>query len=97
VAEASNCVSAVMPRTTGGQDPIVKYEAEPPAWLTTSHSTADLGQSFPCSITVRTLTLRTGYPGFHPPRPDQEEDLLSDHNVKQGYSAAQVIGVRIFE
>ncbi|KAG7090909.1 hypothetical protein E1B28_009986 [Marasmius oreades] len=26
-----------------------------------------------------------GYAGFHPPRPGQEEDLLSENNVKNGY------------
>ncbi|KAF9268799.1 hypothetical protein L218DRAFT_984144 [Marasmius fiardii PR-910] len=26
-----------------------------------------------------------GYSGFHPPRPGQEEDLLSENNVKNGY------------
>lgn len=36
-----------------------------------------------------------GYHGFHPPRRHQEEDLLSDHNVKHGYSATHTIKVCI--
>ncbi|KAF8590944.1 hypothetical protein K439DRAFT_1120420 [Ramaria rubella] len=68
-----------MPRASGGKEPIDKYQTEPPPWLTTSHSSADLG-----------------YHGFHPPRPNQEEDLLSDQNVKHGYSATHTIGAEYY-
>jgi len=26
-----------------------------------------------------------GYPGFHPPRPGQDEDVLSDKHIKDGF------------
>ncbi|KAF8532506.1 hypothetical protein JB92DRAFT_3138291 [Gautieria morchelliformis] len=68
-----------MPRASGGNDPIKKYQTEPPPWLIPSHSIADLG-----------------YHGFHPPRRHQEEDLLSDHNVKHGYSATHTIGAEYY-
>ncbi|KAJ3781694.1 hypothetical protein GGU10DRAFT_98188 [Lentinula aff. detonsa] len=32
-----------------------------------------------------------GYPNFHPPRPGQEEDILSESNVKNGFVLSQVV------
>ncbi|KAF9070892.1 hypothetical protein BDP27DRAFT_1419656 [Rhodocollybia butyracea] len=32
-----------------------------------------------------------GYPNFHPPRPGQDEDILSEANVKNGFILAQAV------
>ncbi|KAF9484513.1 hypothetical protein BDN70DRAFT_872547 [Pholiota conissans] len=37
-----------------------------------------------------------GYAGFHPPRPGQAEDVLSDSNVKNGYILGQAVSVETF-
>jgi mediator of RNA polymerase II transcription subunit 12 len=37
-----------------------------------------------------------GYLGFHPPRPGQDEDLLTDSNVKQGFILGSQVNVRRF-
>ncbi|KAF5322492.1 hypothetical protein D9619_001365 [Psilocybe cf. subviscida] len=37
-----------------------------------------------------------GYVGYHPPKPGQEEDALSENNVKNGYHLAQPVSVETF-
>lgn len=34
-----------------------------------------------------------GYVGFHPPRPGQDEDTLSESNVKNGFILGQPVAV----
>ncbi|GJJ06592.1 hypothetical protein Clacol_000785 [Clathrus columnatus] len=68
-----------MSRNGEGSESLKKYHTEPPQWLSTAHSSADLG-----------------FHGFFPPRPDQPEDLLSDSNVKHGYSATHTMGAEHF-
>ena len=34
-----------------------------------------------------------GYVGFHPPRPGQDEDSLSESNVKNGFILGQPVAV----
>jgi len=34
-----------------------------------------------------------GYIGFHPPRPGQDEDNLSETNIKNGFILAQPVAV----
>ncbi|TFL04760.1 hypothetical protein BDV98DRAFT_330597 [Pterulicium gracile] len=34
-----------------------------------------------------------GYVGFYPPQPDQEEEILSDYNVKNGFSVGHPVSV----
>lgn len=72
------------------------YESHPPEWLPKIHGSADLGgaprwQSF-SSISLLIIYL-SGYAGFHPPRPGQDEDALSEPNVKNGYILAQAVSV----
>ncbi|TFK74611.1 hypothetical protein BDN72DRAFT_955610 [Pluteus cervinus] len=42
------------------------------------------------------LSADLGYPGFHPPRPGQEEDLLSEANVRHGFTAPQPVNAEHF-
>ncbi|KAJ8455905.1 hypothetical protein ONZ45_g18844 [Pleurotus djamor] len=37
-----------------------------------------------------------GYPGFHPPRPGQDEDILSEQNVKNGFVADHPVSAESF-
>ncbi|CAA7259196.1 unnamed protein product [Cyclocybe aegerita] len=37
-----------------------------------------------------------GYPGFHPPRPGQDEDVLSETNIKNGFILSQPVSVETF-
>ncbi|KAF4567767.1 RNA polymerase II mediator complex subunit [Pleurotus pulmonarius] len=37
-----------------------------------------------------------GYPGFYPPRPGQDEDVLSDYNVKNGFTAEPAVSAETF-
>jgi len=59
------------------------YESHPPAWLPKIHSSGDLG-IIHFSRLLHVLNLSSGYPGFHPPRPRQDEDILTTANVKDG-------------
>lgn len=43
------------------------------------------------AIELRYSTDFAGYPGFHPPRPGQDEDVLTDANVKQGFQLGQQV------
>jgi hypothetical protein len=38
-----------------------------------------------------------GYVGFHPPRPGQDEDSLSESNVKNGFILGQPVAVGTHE
>lgn len=86
-----------MPRSGESSEPLKKYHAEPPQWLSTAHSSADLGMfaysnSYPPGM-ANEFWSNPGFHGFFPLRPDQPEDLLSDSNVKHGYSATHTMGV----
>lgn len=48
-------------------------------------------QSFSSISLLKTCLI--GYAGFHPPRPGQDEDALSEPNVKNGYILAQAVSV----
>ena len=39
-------------------------------------------------------SLDAGYSGFYPPRPGQDEDVLSETAVKQGFILAPAVPVR---
>jgi mediator of RNA polymerase II transcription subunit 12 len=68
------------------QEPPPIYESQPPTWLPKSHRTADVGE--PRDILMKSypiIFIHTGYPGFHPPCPGQDEDVLSDKHVKDGF------------
>ncbi|KIM45096.1 hypothetical protein M413DRAFT_441761 [Hebeloma cylindrosporum] len=41
-------------------------------------------------------TADLGYVGFHPPRPGQDEDSLSENNVKNGFILGQPVAVEAF-
>lgn len=86
---------AAMPRNpVVGRDPIEKYQTEPPPWLTASHSSADLGEfGLIANVCSDAHPLMIGYHSFYPPRPDQPEDLLTEHHVKHGYFAPETVGV----
>lgn len=62
------------------------YESHPPAWLPKTHASADLGM-YTYTIHYEKLIFlrRIGYSGFHPPRPGQDEDVMSPANVKNGF------------
>ena len=36
-----------------------------------------------------------GYSGFHPPHPGQDEDILSDANVKNGFVLGHPVSVSL--
>ena len=38
-------------------------------------------------------TPSAGFQGFHPPRPGEDEDLLTESNIRQGYQCAQAVPV----
>jgi len=62
------------------------YESQPPTWLPKTHKSADVGE--PCHTTskpYRIIFIHTGYPNFHPPCPGQDEDVLSDKHIKDGF------------
>jgi mediator of RNA polymerase II transcription subunit 12, fungi type len=64
------------------------YKAKPPGWLSEVHKSADLGEyGFKAALVCLS---GLGYLGFHPPHPDQEEDLLSEKFIKEGFSATSV-------
>jgi len=72
-------------------EPLQIYSSAPPSWLPKIHSHADLGQfdsvglhQFPPTHETATADGITGYHGFQPPHPGQEEDILSESNVKNG-------------
>ena len=67
------------------------YRSAPPDWLPKIHSHADLGQFhltapllFPSIHRTVVVNGVVGFHGFQPPRPGQEEDILSQSNVKNG-------------
>ena len=78
-------------------EPLPVYELRPPAWLPKSHISADLGELFRYRIVeVQALTIvPSGYTGFHPPRPHQVEEVLTETNVKNGLVIPQSVPVWI--
>lgn len=71
------------------------YECQPPPWLPKVHTAADLG-TFVLSILICcSLYFSLGYVGFFPPRPDQEEEVLTENNVKNGLHQVAYIPVCI--
>lgn len=72
------------------------YESLPPRWLPKIHDTADLGQNHLMHAQFEhylTSLFSLGYVGFHPPRPGQDEDTLSESNVKSGFILPQPVPV----
>ena len=74
-------------------EPLQIYRSTPPDWLPKIHSHADLGQFHPAAFrllpSIHETAIANGIVGFHgfqPPRPGQEEDVLSQFNVKNGIS-----------
>jgi mediator of RNA polymerase II transcription subunit 12 len=72
-------------------EPLQIYRSAPPDWLPKLHSQADLGQFHPAALQLSHSIHETaavngivGFHGFQPPRPGQEEDILSQSNVKNG-------------
>lgn len=61
-------------------DVVTPYHQEPPAWRPLLH---------PGSASL-------GVPDYHPPRPGQEEDQMSDTHVKHGMQAKQIISNESF-
>ena len=62
------------------------YESRPPVWLPKLHGTADLGEHCVKFIVFEAiLNSLQGYIGFHPPRTGQDEDGLSESNIKNGF------------
>ncbi|KAF8638047.1 hypothetical protein AX16_010679 [Volvariella volvacea WC 439] len=57
------------------------------ATTTTTATSLPLYESHPPYWLPRAhLTADLGYPGFHPPRPGQEEDVLTESNVRNGFT-----------
>ena len=48
---------------------------------------------FPCTTVDYLAFILPGYVGFHPPRPGQDEDSLSEINVKNGFILGQPVVV----
>lgn len=72
------------------------YESHPPAWLPTFHGSADLGIAvFSVNNCLLTHKISLGYPGFHPPRPGHDEDVLTENSVKIGYILSQSVSVSL--
>jgi mediator of RNA polymerase II transcription subunit 12 len=70
----------------GQEPPSPIYESLPPPWLPKSHRTADVGEHPRlCKHLPNHSYACLGYPGFHPPRPGQDEDVLSDKHIKDGF------------
>ena len=78
----------------GDKEPLPVYQCLPPEWLPKAHSSADLGAQTLLPVLEPLGQLIVGYVGFYPPRPDQEEEILSETNVKNGLSHGQVVEVR---
>lgn len=82
-----------------GKDKPAIYQSVPPKWLPTSSTSGDLGERLyldqlsDVSNISHTRNLQ-GFPGFYPPYPGQEEDLLTDSNVKSGFTLKHVVNVR---
>lgn len=70
------------------------YDSQPPKWLPKSHATADLGTELPFWLNFRLLRISTGYSGFFPPKPGQDEDVLSPERVKKGFLLSAEVSVR---
>jgi mediator of RNA polymerase II transcription subunit 12, fungi type len=71
------------------------YECQPPTWLPAIHGAADLGAYDSHGEFVKGTESQTlGYPGFHPPKPGQDEDILSAKHVKEGFAMSNPVNVR---
>jgi mediator of RNA polymerase II transcription subunit 12 len=71
------------------------YDSRPPLWLPKIHASGDLGkEQFILPLVFNTShRFFLGYPGFHPPRPGQDEDVLSEANIKNGFTIGYSIPV----
>lgn len=82
----------------GDKEPLPIYESKPPEWLPKSHVSSDLGASSIYALGPPLLTSwsfgSTGFVGFYPPRPDQEEEILTETNVKNGLILGLSVPVR---
>lgn len=73
--------------------PLPLYQSQPPPWLPPAHISSELGITcFFISHNIR-VDNETGYVGYHPPRVHQEEDVLSDANVKNGFALPLTVPV----
>jgi len=81
-------------REPNNDQTLALYESHPPKWLPKTHGSADLGWTNNIVDGIQ-LTRYPGYPGFHPPRPGQEEDILSEVNVKNGFVLQHLIAVSL--
>jgi hypothetical protein len=80
--------------------PLQLQVAHPPDWLPEAHTAADLGSWAPRRtdyFIVTALTRRfccVGRFGYHFPHPKQEEDILTEANVKDGLHLPTPVAVR---
>lgn len=74
-------------------DPLPLYECHPPVWVPSTHRVADLGKLRKAVLEPCTKHHLVGYPGFHPPHPSQDEHVLSESNIKSGFSLPQYVQV----
>lgn len=65
--------------------PLPIYDSRPPAWVPPSHQSADVGESREHYNVPDLMHGFSGHLGFHPPYPGQDEDVLSETNVKSGF------------
>ena len=88
-----------MPTNRNDELPLKIEDLRPPIWLPEAHATADLGtfSSFTSHLErTRRLTDHRnliGYIGYHPPRPDREEDILTETAVKNGLVLSPSVAV----
>lgn len=81
--------------STKHENPLPIYDSRPPPWVPPSHQSADIGksleQTIKCAETNARISL--GHLGFHPPYPEQVEDILSETNVKSGFVLSPYVQV----
>lgn len=77
------------------KDPMQIFQLKPPEWLPKVHIQADLGPFayFEEVFYVTLSSVRLGFHGFQPPQPHQEEDSLSESNVKNGFVLSTWVSV----
>jgi mediator of RNA polymerase II transcription subunit 12 len=88
-----------MRETRQVKPPLQLQVAHPPDWLPEAHTAADLGEYLRnCEERRRSSTdafRRTGRFGYHFPHPKQEEDILTETNVKDGLHLPTPVAVRL--
>ena len=88
-----------MRETRQVKPPLQLQVAHPPDWLPEAHSAADLSKYLrSCETLCRCSTdafVGTGRFGYHFPHPKQEEDILTETNVKDGLHLPTSVAVRL--